>query len=129
MALFLLLVALTGSVVAFREELDRLLNPALMTVPIRASAKLDAVALRERAQAIEPHALFEYFYLTIPAGESFRIVARPRTDPSSGKPFVLGYDELYLDPYTGEKIGTRNSSRALIPFLFTFHYSLALGNR
>lgn len=126
-AVFVILMAVTGSVVAFHAELDRLLNPRLMTVPKRDSPMLDAVALRERAVAMEPRAPFEYFNLTITPGESFRIVARPKTDPATGKPFDLGYDELYFDPYTGDKIGARNSSHALIPFLFTFHYSLALG--
>lgn len=129
MAVFLVLIALTGSIIAFDSELDRLLNPGLMTVPVRDAPLLDAVALRERAVAMEPRAKFDFFYLKIPAGRSFIIAAWPKTDPATGKPFVMEYDQLFLDPYTGEKLGTRNSAKALIPFIFNLHYGMVFGNR
>ena len=126
---FLVVIALTGSIVAFMEELDRLLNPALITVPVRDAPQLDAVELRDRAAAMDPHATFEYFYLKLHPGKSFRIAPRPKPDPETGKPYVLGYNELFLDPYTGEKLGARDNSRALLPFIFNLHYGMAFGNR
>ena len=41
----------------------------------------------------------------------------------------MGFDQIYLDPYTGEKVGSRNSSHSLIPFLFNLHYGMTFGNR
>ncbi|MGQ0591136.1 MAG: PepSY domain-containing protein, partial [Gammaproteobacteria bacterium] len=35
MTVFLILVGVTGSVLAFYHELDRWLNPELLTVPVR----------------------------------------------------------------------------------------------
>jgi hypothetical protein len=29
----------------------------------------------------------------------------PCTDPASGKPYALGFNQLFLDPYTGEELG------------------------
>lgn len=40
MTLFLILVGLTGSVLAFYHELDRRLNPELLTVPIATAARI-----------------------------------------------------------------------------------------
>lgn len=60
---FIIVMGVTGTILAFHTELDRMLNPALMTVPVRDAPLLDAVALRERAAAMEPHAPFEYFNL------------------------------------------------------------------
>lgn len=129
MAVFLVPIALTGSIVAFDSELDRLLNPSLMTVPVRDAPMLDAVALRERAAAMEPRAKFEFFYLKIPPGRSFLIAAWPKVNPETGKPYEMEYDQLFLDPYTGEKLGTRKSANALIPFIFNLHYGMVFGNR
>ena len=127
---FIIVMAVTGTILAFHTELDRMLNPALMTVPVRDAPLLDAVALRERAAAMEPHAPFEYFNLKVTPGRSFCLgVVRAKTDPSTGKPYDLGFDQLYLDPYTGEKVGSRNSSHSLIPFLFNLHYGMTFGNR
>ena len=127
---FIIVMAVTGTILAFHAELDRMLNPALMTVPVRDAPLLDAVALRDRAAAMEPHAPFEYFYLKVTPGQSFCLsVVRAKTDPSTGKPYDLGFDQLFLDPYTGEKVGSRNSSHSLIPFLFNLHYGMTFGNR
>src|SRR5215475_8639634 len=43
---FIIVMAVTGTILAFHTELDRMLNPALMTVPVRDAPLLDAVALR-----------------------------------------------------------------------------------
>jgi len=50
MTVFLVLVGVTGSVLAFYHELDRWLNPALLTVPVRDGPMLDPFTLRERAE-------------------------------------------------------------------------------
>jgi uncharacterized iron-regulated membrane protein len=63
---FIIVMAVTGTILAFHTEPDRMLNPALMTVPVRDAPLLDAVALRERAAAMEPHAPFEYFTQSYP---------------------------------------------------------------
>ena len=126
---FLIVMAVTGTILAFPAQLDRMLNPALMTVPVRDAPLLDAVALRERAAAMEPHAPFEYFNLKVTPGQSFCLGVRAKTDPRPASLTIWDCDQLYLDPYTGEKVGSRKSSHSLIPFLFNLHYGMAFGNR
>ncbi|MGH8615454.1 MAG: PepSY domain-containing protein, partial [Gammaproteobacteria bacterium] len=43
MTVFLILVGLTGSVLAFNHELDRWLNPELLSVPVREAPMLDPI--------------------------------------------------------------------------------------
>ena len=59
MTLFLIIVGLTGSALAFREELDIWLNPELLTVAKRDAPLLDGFTLREKAAALYPDARFD----------------------------------------------------------------------
>ncbi|MGQ0591137.1 MAG: PepSY domain-containing protein [Gammaproteobacteria bacterium] len=52
MTVFLILVGVTGSVLAFYQELDRWLNPELLTVPVRDGPMLDPFTLRELASIV-----------------------------------------------------------------------------
>jgi uncharacterized iron-regulated membrane protein len=129
---FLVIVALTGSALAFREELDHWLNADLFKVPVRNAPRLDVFTLREKAQALEPRANADIVFLPQPPGETFHAIVSAKTDPATGKPYDLSFDQLFLDPYTGEKLGARKTAevslgrRGLLSFLFRLHYSLAL---
>ena len=49
---------------------------------------------------------------------------QPRLDPTTGKPFVLDYDQLFADPITARILGTRHTQRALLSLIYSFHYTL-----
>jgi uncharacterized iron-regulated membrane protein len=130
MAGFLLLASLTGSALAFRDELDAWLAPELrlvtaMGLDTKARAtSLDPFALRARAeQALPPGARLDGVQLRSEPGHTVMLRA---TGPG------LGYDEVYVNPHTGHIQGTRHSEAngmapaQLMPFLFKLHHSLAL---
>lgn len=129
---FLVIVGLTGSLIAFREELDVWLNPELMTVPIRDMSLLDPLQLRERAEALEPRIRVDGVSLARAPGRAMSISFAPRMDPQTGKPFELPFNEIFLDPYTGEKLGERETCAVslakenVICFIYRIHTSLAL---
>jgi uncharacterized iron-regulated membrane protein len=131
-AFFLVVVGLTGSVLAFYEELERWLNPQLFTVPVRATPPLDPLVLREQAEALVPQAHVDSVPLERKPGEAFIGWLTPKTDPAAGQPFALRHDQLFLDPYTGEPLGSRRwgevslTKENLLPFLYVMHYRLAL---
>jgi uncharacterized iron-regulated membrane protein len=58
----------------------------------------------------------------------------PRLDPLTGKPFAIDFTEIYLDPYSGAERGRRafgdisQGVKNLMPFIYRFHYSLAIGS-
>lgn len=131
-ALFLALAGLTGSVLAFQHELDEWLNPQFYQTDFAASPRLDGPALVERLEARYPQRLVWYLEQPDEAGHSALLATVARTDPASGQAYPLQPRVFYLDPADGRILGEREwgaccfSRENLVPFLLTFHYSLAL---
>ena len=141
---FLIVVGLTGSVLAFKDELDLYLNPDLLRVVPRETSMLDPLALREKAEANELNMRVDAAPLYVESGRSFQFSLTPRVQNVTVKELVtlpgglgvfsneVGVPVIYLDPYTGEKIGERNLTNGLhgrkdiIWFLYRLHTMLAL---
>ena len=128
-ALFLILVALTGSLLAFLPELNRLTAPQLFPPP-QALKPLDQATLALRAEALVPQALVNGVYLGEPG--TALVYFGPRTDPETRKPFKLDSNSIFLDPYTGDELGRRKWGDLsagwvnVMPFIYRLHYNLAL---
>lgn len=109
-ALFLAVAGLTGTLLAFKNELEATLNPALFSVaPPGGRAEgdmLDPFVLREQLQRLHPEARADH--MSFPsAGKSVMFYLMPRTDPSSGQAYPLEHDQIFVDPYSGEALGQR----------------------
>lgn len=124
MAGFLVIAALTGSLLVWYEELDAAINPQLFRVapPGPDAQPLDVLTLRELTVQQTGDDLF-YFSLKPP---------RP------GHAIVFRLDqpnrqEIFVDPYTGRILGRRiwgdlgQGVTNLMPFIYRLHDSLALG--
>ena len=131
MTVFLILVGLTGSLLAFRSDLERLINPQLFAEPKPGQAPLDLATLAERAEALAPQAKVGYF--SVERGQA-AMSCVPRNDPSTGKPYRLSFDHIFLNPYTGEELGRRRDGDLkqgrinLMPFIYDLHSTLAAGS-
>lgn len=132
-AVFLLLVALTGSLLAWREEIELLLTPELMLADDGSQAALHPLTLQHIVQAHYPHALAAAVPLSAKPGRSMLFNLRSRIDPDSGKPYVLNADQVFVDPSNGRILGERRFAdlsqgwKNLMPFVYRLHYSLWLG--
>jgi uncharacterized iron-regulated membrane protein len=102
-------------------------------VPVRNKPHLDPLTLRERAQAILPHARFNFVDMNTDPGDVVYFAPEPRTDPATGKPYDLDCAELYLNPYTGEETARVNKQnegtwpvtrRNFTRFIFEIHSNL-----
>ena len=127
---FLLVVGLTGSLLAFFPELERAINPEFY--PVQSSGqRLSAGELAERVEARLPEARVNALYLVGNQGATMAVVS-PRKDPQTGQPFSLGFDQIYLDPYTGDELARRmrgvisHGVTNLMQFLYRLHWGLAL---
>ena len=129
-ATFLFVSGLTGAVISWDHELDDLLNPHLMEARSSgpASPVLDLV---KRVEAADPRVQAVSFPTTVEPGESLAIFVLPRTDPATGRLYEPGYNQIFLDPATGEELGRRKwgqafplSTETFVSFLYKFHYSL-----
>jgi uncharacterized iron-regulated membrane protein len=131
MAGFLVVTALTGSLLAFNSELERLISPQLFATPRPGVAPLDLATLAERVEILVPNARLGGVHVTETDQASATFIA-PK-DPETGTPYSLGFDQLFLDPWTGEELGRRTRGDIsqglvnLMPFIYKLHWTLALG--
>lgn len=124
LAVFLFMAGVTGSLLAFQHELDATIAPGLHRVspPSPDATPLDPIALRDTLQA------------RLPAGSTATYVPLDRQPGSSLVISVEGGgdNEYFLNPYTGETLGSRTwgdlgqGAKNLMPFVYRLHYSLAL---
>jgi uncharacterized iron-regulated membrane protein len=129
LALFLMLAGVTGSFIAFYDELETQLHPEFRRVqPPAQQPAISAVTLAAMLQAQYPDAMFNRINLHHAADEavSFYLQARP------GNKNGLANDEIFVNPYTGQLLAERKwgditqGSINLLPFLYRLHFSLAL---
>lgn len=131
---FLFVAGLTGAVIAFHFELDAWLNADIFQVE-EVGVPLSVDALVARVQAAEPRAMVRYVPLKMKPGETARLSLRPRLDPQTGRPFALGYDQVFVDPASGailerrQRFSSNLDRRHVVGFLYELHYRLHLPGR
>ena len=131
MAGFLILVGLTGSILAFNTEIERLCAPQLFARLRPGESRLDLATLILRAQEQLPQAQVFGAILTEPDQASLYVAARE--DPATGKAYDLGFNEFFVDPWTGAELGRRRRgdlSQGLVnlpSFIYELHWTLAIG--
>jgi uncharacterized iron-regulated membrane protein len=132
MAGFLLLAGITGSMLAFYDEIDVALNPDLLLAqPPHADAiAMDPLQLRERVEAHYPSARADFIELALVPGRARLFRLKGETEAATA---ALPNDEILINPYTGEILGERKwgditqGGKSLMSFVFRFHRTLALG--
>jgi uncharacterized iron-regulated membrane protein len=126
---FLLPACLTGSVLAWKSELDHWLNPQLFRAPRADVASLPEASLRAMLRARAPQARVLWIEMPRKPGES--ALASVANWPDARAP-ARRVNEVFLDPATGAILGTRSTAtpdltRAeFVHWLRRFHYTLAL---
>lgn len=130
--LFLITAGLTGCLLAFQPELNRLVTPHLFPAE-QAGQALDLATLAERAQRILPAAQINLIDVGTP--ETAIIRYQPGKAPGTESTVAAGYHELFLDPVSGDELGRRVAGTGLptgmdnlMPFIFRLHYNLSLGD-
>jgi uncharacterized iron-regulated membrane protein len=121
---FLILVGLTGSLLAFWLDVNHWLTPELYPGP-RVGVELDAASLARRAESIVPGARAISVYLAYPG------TAMIGMKPREGAP-QLDFEFLHLDPIDGHERGRvtwHNLPRRksdIMPFIYGLHMYLAM---
>ena len=128
-AVFLFIASATGAVISWDHELDEWLNPHLYQA--RSSGRpLPALELAARIEAADPRVRVTFMPLAVEPGHTFTASVAPRVDPSTGKLFEPGYNQVALDPATGAVQGQREWGKVsltrenLLPFLYKLHYTM-----
>jgi uncharacterized iron-regulated membrane protein len=128
-ALFLFIAGATGAVISWDHELDEWLNPHLYQART-AGEPLPPLVLARRIEAADPRVRVTFMPLQIEPGHTFSASVAPRVNPATGALFEPGYNQIALDPATGEIQGRREWGKVsltrenLLPFLYKLHYSM-----
>lgn len=128
-ALFLIVAGATGAVISWDHEIDEWLNADIMDTPGRGPLQ-DPVALAAAVEVADPRAEVSYMTLGLEEGHAASFLVRPKTDPTTGQPFALDYNNVFVDPVTAQITGQRDShsialsTRNLMPWLRHLHESL-----
>ncbi|MGD9545464.1 MAG: PepSY-associated TM helix domain-containing protein [Methylocystis sp.] len=125
------LVGLSGSVLAFRDNIDEWLNASIMRVetPTPATRRpLDEI-LASAVASMPAESKAERVTMPRHAGAAVAIVFMVETDD-----FDVDAYEMFVDPYTAKVTGQRlllhgdsTLSQPLIPLVMAFHWTLLLG--
>jgi uncharacterized iron-regulated membrane protein len=130
-ALFLFVAGSTGAVIAWDHELDGLLNPTFFHARTDGPA-LSSLELARRVEAADPRLRVTYLPLAVEPGHTLQMMVWPRADPETQQPYKLDFNQIAVDPATGEIQGRREWGAVslarlnLIPFLYKLHYTLHL---
>jgi uncharacterized iron-regulated membrane protein len=129
-AAFLFVSGITGAVISWDHELDDVLNSHLMHVSSRGPA-IPSFELARRLEQSRPNLRVTSVRVRAEPGESLRIGVTPRVDPATGKLFELPYNQVFVDPVTGEVLGQRKwgavwpiTRETFVSFLYRLHYTL-----
>lgn len=130
MALFLVITGLTGAVISWDHELDEWLNPHLFKAQTQGVPQ-SALSLAERVEARFPQVEVTYFEFHAEPGHSQYFGVSPRVDPETGRLYQPGFNQVYVDPVSGDIQGTREwgqvwpiTRETFMSFLYKLHFSL-----
>ncbi|MEO5708104.1 MAG: PepSY-associated TM helix domain-containing protein [Alteraurantiacibacter sp.] len=132
LAFFLIIIAGTGSIIAFYDDLERTLNTRMRVVEPQQQGWTvhDALVIRARLEAQDPQS--HVFSLQFPQKPDESLFSRvmPAIDRQTGQPSEIDYDQVFANPYTGERLGQRLIGEATLrpeglpSFIYYLHYAL-----
>lgn len=133
-ALFLCIVGITGTILAFGSQIDHLLNPELQAMPQSGKAPLPLAVFAQNAEAAYPHLRAAYYSID---GDQVNMMLRGRTNPATSQPYPVDVSHLVLDPWTGNILGSSPMEggwhdpaplrQRVLPFVYSLHTSMATG--
>ncbi|MYM83333.1 PepSY domain-containing protein [Duganella sp. FT50W] len=128
---FLLVAGISGTLLAWNDELEALAAPELMLVePPPGALPLDALLLREKVLSYFPDVELRYASLHLEPGQSVMYSIKRRPPAADGS---VGDDQAFINPYTGALLGTRKwgdlaqGRKNWMPFIYRLHTTLVLG--
>ena len=132
-AVFLVFVGLTGSVLVFGDEIQRVIAPQLYATPRPGVPPLDLATLIERGAALAPPHT-QLLGVQLFRDDQAGLTLLPELDPKTGTPSIKSLADLppeaLVDPWTGAELARRHRGRLfegfvnLVPFLFYAHYQI-----
>ena len=132
MAGFLIMAGITGSLLAFHDELDDMFNYQLVQIERQNTPQLPIATLHDKVISAYPKYRFSSMPTSLEADRSAVFsVDRVRGESAKNQP-KAPFQEVYVNPYNGDIIGTRNkdewSWHNTMWKVFWLHRDLLLGD-
>ena len=131
-AAFLFVSGITGAVISWDHELDEWLNPHLTDARLAGPAR-DSLALVREVEQRYPQIQVTYIPLAAEPGHSLAFGVDPRVNPGTGELHEPGFNQVFIDPASGQELGKREwgavwpvTTENFVSFLYVLHYSLHL---
>lgn len=131
-AVFLIFSGLTGAVISWDHELDDWLNPHLMQAR-STGTPISPVLIAKQIEAKYPEVRVTNLPLLVERGESYRFGVSPKQNPDSQRLYAPGFNQVFIDPATGDELGKRQwgqvwpiTQATFVSFLYKLHYTLHL---
>jgi len=131
LASFLIIIGLTGSIIAFYEPLEQWINPDLLFVKPEGET-IDPLVLRDKLEAEDPNSHVYFVHFPPEKNQSVSMYVEGAIDPQTREEKTAGYDEVFVNPYTGELIEQRQwgdfslERKNAVTMVYFLHYSLVL---
>lgn len=129
-AIFLIFSGLTGAIISWDHEIDDWLNPHLMEAKSLGSP-ISPIDIAKRIEARYPEVRVTNLPINHELGESYRIGVSPKQNPETQRLYEPGFNQVFIDPFTGKELGKRQwgqvwpiTQETFVSFLYKLHYSL-----
>lgn len=129
---FLFFSGVTGAVISWDHELDAWLNPQLLEARGSGPAR-SPLELAAQIEVRHPEVAVSYVPLAIEAGQTYGFGVEPKVDPATGELFKIDFNQVFVDPASGDEQGRRKwgavwpiTRETFVSFLYVLHYSLHL---
>jgi uncharacterized iron-regulated membrane protein len=127
---FLVVSGLTGAVISWDHELDEWLNDHLIEAPGKGKP-LPVLNIVKQIEAYYPTMQVLYTPLVTEPGHSLALYLEPRVNPETSFLYPQTFNQVFVDPVTGQELGKRHwggawpiNSENFVSFLYILHYSL-----
>ena len=129
-AAFLFFSGVTGAVISWDHALDEWLNSHLIDAKAQGTPR-PSTELANLTEARDPRVRVSYLTVTPEAGHSLAFFVEPKIDPATGQRFQVDYNQVFIDPVTGDELGRRYwgsvwpvTRENFVSFLYKLHYTL-----
>lgn len=129
-AVFLFISGLTGAIISWDHELDEWLNPHIYEQQQSDGNTQSPLDLIEQLEKNDSRLNVTGFPLALEPGHNLLLEVDARINPETGKPFDLDFNQIALDPVSGEIRAARMWGEIslhrenILPFLYKLHYSM-----
>ncbi|MBL4601181.1 MAG: PepSY domain-containing protein [Emcibacteraceae bacterium] len=129
-AVWLILMAVTGSIIVYYDELDVLLNPDTRTVSEYSEGHLPLGEILSSVEKSVPGTYAGYVDFSNQPTDAYRVLLRAKENITLPASINL---EIFVNPYTGEVLGSRDfgsiqfDRNHIMGLIYQLHIDLLLG--